>query len=366
MNFARHEEKCRRLSEMATSSTRSDMFRITEDDSFELDQTPESDPFIPNTENINDLGLLMSPTISLRAKHLLMLRHFFGVPTDIPRTQTNQKSNKYLEMHRIVRGLPKVSSVIAVTSTNNSRNLQSSQIDPDVLRMISELCPTEGKLKTLSSILERSHILESSPSLKLSMLQLKNRSTHPNFSCVKVWEDRFFYFRRLDDVLGNEVFGDVLVDSRLTWGHPGRRMKRFERSIQLQYPGCTPVGLASWSDSASPSIWSAVSFHQILVRLTNEPADKYTLVEQISGNGDCVREFGYCLIEKNSITCSGLEKRVLDVPCAIVIDAFHKDERSTLVFLIEINSESDSAGDERVFTVVLGMSDAGPYERETD
>jgi hypothetical protein len=79
-----------------------------------------------------------------------------------------------------------------------------------------------------------------------------------------------------------------------------------------------------------------------------------------------VRKFGYCLIEKNSITCSGLEKRVLDVPCAIVIDAFHKDERSTLVFLIEINSESDSAGDERVFTVVLGMSDAGPYERETD
>jgi hypothetical protein len=254
MNFARHEEKCRRLSEMATSSTRSDMFRITEDDSFEFDQTPESDPFIPNTENINDLGLLMSPTISLRAKHLLMLRHFFGVPTDIPRTQTNQKSNKYLEMHRIVRGLPKVSSVIAVTSTNNSRNLQSSQIDPDVLRMISELCPTEGKLKTLSSILERSHILESSPSLKLSMLQLKNRSTHPNFSCVKVWEDRFFYFRRLDDVLGNEVFGDVLVDSRLTWGHPGRRMKRFERSIQLQYPGCTPVGLVFWSDSASPQI----------------------------------------------------------------------------------------------------------------
>jgi len=281
MNFARHEEKCRRFSAMAsssTSTTTSDMFRITEDDSFDFDLTPESDPELPNTENITDLGLLMSPTISLRSKHLLMLRHFFGVSTDILRTQSNQRSNKYLEMHRIVRGLPKVSSVIAVTSTNYVRNFQSSQIDPDVLRMISELCPTEGKLKTLSSILERSHILESSPNLKLSMLQLKNRSTHANFSCVKVWEDRFFYFRRLDDVLKNEVFGDVLVDSRLTWGHPGKRMETFESSIQLQYPGCTPVGLVFWSDSASPSNWSAVSFHPILVRLTNDPADKYTLV----------------------------------------------------------------------------------------
>ena len=274
MNIERHEERCRRLSQVPSSAMTSTELSAADTEIFDFGFTtePDHDP-TSVAQDINDLELLMSPTMSLRAKYLLILRHFFGVPSDIPRTQPNQQTNKYLQMYRILRTLPKVSSASAVS---NIPQIQNNQVNPDVLRMLSELCPTQGKLKVFASILERAGI--SAPSLKLSMLQLSKRTTTQHFTCVKVWEDRFFYFRRLDDVLRNEVFGDPRVDSRLTWGHPGERMRRFESFLQLTYRGCTPVGLVFWSDSASPSNWSSVSFHPIFVRLTNDPADKYTLV----------------------------------------------------------------------------------------
>src|SRR3989338_961899 len=273
MNIARHEERCRRFSQPCTSAITNLEFATTENEYFDFDPAPtvEHEPILYAQE----LDLLRSPKMSLRSKHLLMLRHFSGVPTDIPLAQVMQKSNKYLQMYRILRALPKVSTANAVLPSS-SPHIQSSQEDPDLLRMLYELCSTQGKREIFASLLERAGI--SSPSLKRSMLLLTNRSTAQNFACVKVWEDRFFYFRRLDDVLRYEVFGDSQVDARLTWGHPGDRMKRFERLLQLRSPGCIPVGLIFWSDAASPSNWSSVSFHPILVRLTNDPADKYTLV----------------------------------------------------------------------------------------
>ena len=86
------------------------------------------------------------------------------------------------------------------------------------------------------------------------------------------------------------LFGDPEVDSRLTWGHPGSRTKNFERSIQLTYPGLTPVGLVFWSDSASPSNGPQISFHPIMLRLFNDPNDKYTLIGLIPSHSQSTKK----------------------------------------------------------------------------
>ena len=307
MNLNRHEGKCQRFSSWSSSSSSSSsgfQSSVTISPNFDnFQSTTEYTDFLENEETGPD-SPDMSPILSLRAKRLLLLRHFFGVPTDSPVT-LNTKSNKYIELFRILKSLPKISLLNSISekpeSYSNFRSQTEERNDSNIMRLISELCPTRGKLKDFSKILEMAQVV--SNTLKLTISKLKDRTTKENFHSVQVWHDRLFYYRRLDDVLRDEVFGDLQVDSRLTWNHPGARSMRYELSIQLESPGSTPVGLVFWSDSASPSNWSSVSFHPIMLRLINDPLDQYTLVGMIptspqSSKKSHVSSFKLCMIQR--------------------------------------------------------------------
>src|SRR3989338_5469750 len=85
MNLNRHEGKCQRFSSWSSSSSSSSsssgfQSSVTISPNFDnFQSTTEYTDFLENEETGPD-SPDMSPILSLRAKRLLLLRHFFGVP----------------------------------------------------------------------------------------------------------------------------------------------------------------------------------------------------------------------------------------------------------------------------------------------